>query len=212
MLKPWINKEGLVDYETMKNDPWIQEKLHEIEIINISQFDYNEKFAFWLNAYNLLTIKNVLTEFEKNPQWKGNLSILSKIRFFYLRKFKVAGEKINLYNLENKILRKRFKDPRIHFAINCASRSCPILPGKLFQAEFLNEYLEELTSTFINDESNVFLDEQNKILFLNRIFKYYKKDFKEGIRNFILKYLTRSIPLDNFKLEYFEYDWSVNTV
>jgi len=109
MLKPWINKEGLVDYETMKNDPWIQEKLHEIEIINISQFDYNEKFAFWLNAYNLLTIKNVLTEFEKNPQWKGNLSILSKIRFFYLRKFKVAGEKINYITLRTKYCGKDSK-------------------------------------------------------------------------------------------------------
>ena len=89
-----------------------------------------------------------------------------------------------------KILRKKFKDPRIHFAINCASKSCPVLPGKLFDEETLEETLEFLTRNFINDDQHVYFDSIDKttgILYLNPIFKWYKKDFPDGIVNFSQK-------------------------
>jgi hypothetical protein len=158
-------------------------------------------------------LKGVLIELDKNPNWQGNISWLSKIHFFYLRRFKIANRKINLYNLENKVLRKQFKDPRIHFAINCASASCPYLPGRLFQVEILETYLEELTSVFINDSNNVAVNPEKKEIMLNRIFKWYKDDFASdgGILAFIERYHKNiSESLENYRIEYFKYDWSLN--
>jgi len=155
LLKRWIDQDGKVDYDSLKESIELNNLFSEIETTDLTNYNNDKLFAFWLNAYNLLTIKGVLTELDKNPEWDGNLSFIAKIRFFYLRKFKVAKRKMNLYNLENKILRKEFKDYRIHFAINCASNSCPVLPRMLFKADTLNEYLDELTSSFINNESHV---------------------------------------------------------
>ena len=78
---------------------------------------------------------------EKKPDWRGVTTVWSKFLFFILKKHRIAGRKLSLYTLENKIIRK-FGDPRIHFALNCASGSCPNLPGSLFNAETLNDYLD----------------------------------------------------------------------
>ncbi|MFX0052077.1 MAG: DUF547 domain-containing protein, partial [Candidatus Hermodarchaeota archaeon] len=168
------------------------------------------------NAYNLLVLKGVYHEVKKNPSWNGNKSLWSRIKFFYLRKFNVAGKKLNLYNIENKILRREFKDPRIHFAINCASRSCPVLPRRLFETETLESHLEDLTRIFINDENHVKYNEETNILYVNQIFKWYSKDFLEhgGVKEFILRYLDRPIDHEKFsdaKIIYFDYDWSLNS-
>ncbi|MCE7735290.1 MAG: DUF547 domain-containing protein, partial [Candidatus Heimdallarchaeota archaeon] len=132
--------------------------------------------------------------------------------FFYLRKHKVAGMKLSLYTLENKILRKKFKDPRIHFAINCASISCPFLPGKLFLPENLSEFLEDLTEQFVNNQNSVILKEN--ILYVSRIFKWYKKDFKGhgGVIPFIQKYWKGEKFSNNTKLKYLHYDWEINSL
>lgn len=213
LLKRWINTEGKVDYKSLEEDQGFNSLLSEIENADLENYNRDERFAFWLNAYNLLTVKGVIYELNKNPGWGGNLSWIAKIRFFYLRRFKVAKRKINLYNLENKILRKKYPDFRIHFAINCASNSCPVLPGLLFKADILNDYLDELTSSFINNEEHVKFDEKSNILYLNRIFKWYKKDFQlaGGIKTVIRKYWKKQVnELDNTKIEYFDYDWVLN--
>lgn len=205
-------KEGRVDYQKLHTDPWLKDNIAQIEDVDIDNYSHNEKFAFWLNAYNLITLKGVCQELQKNPNWQGNTSLFSKIRFFYLRKHKVAGKKISLYSLENKILRNEYKDPRIHFAINCASISCPFLPGKLFQPENLFEFLEDLTEQFINNQNSVILKE--KILYVSRIFKWYKKDFKQhgGVISFIQKYWKGENFPEDIKLKYLEYDWHINSV
>ena len=213
-LKQWINNEGLVDYKAIKEESWLQIQIKNLRTADLSIYSTNEELAFWLNAYNLLTLKGVLIELKKNPNWKGNISYFSKIKFFYLRRFEVAGRKINLYNLENKILRKKFQDPRIHFAINCASKSCPTLPGSLFRSENLDEYLTELTYSFINDPNHVYYDSTTRTLHLNPIFEWYRKDFdiNGGTLAFISKYLetTKELP-KNPTLKFLKYDWRINS-
>ncbi|UCE14981.1 MAG: DUF547 domain-containing protein [Candidatus Heimdallarchaeota archaeon] len=218
VLKPFIDANGLVDYNGLKEDKWLHEQVLKLKTADLHGMSYSEEYAFWLNAYNILTLKGVFMELERNPNWSGNISFLQRVKFFYLRRFSIAGKKINLYNLENKILRKRFKDPRIHFAINCGSKSCPNLPDNLFTPETLVDYLTTLTSSFINDKDHVFLDVKSKTLFLNPIFKWYKKDFqiKGGVKEFILNYLEN--PEKSFiqifksaKIEYTKYDWELNS-
>jgi hypothetical protein len=215
-LKDYIDGDGLVNYDRLKNDQWLKDQVNRIESINLENMSHEEKFAFWLNAYNILVLKGVWIELGKNSSWKGNDSWWKRVKFFYFRKFNVAGRKINLYNIENKILRKEFKDPRIHFAINCASRSCPILPGRIFEAATLDSYLDDLTRSFVNDENHIKYNEERNILCLNRIFKWYSKDFlsQGGVIEFVLKYLNK--PFDHKKIEkakiiYFDYDWSLNS-
>lgn len=216
-LKPYINSNGLVDYNSLKEDQWLKEQVQQLKTANLQDMNNTEEFAFWLNAYNLLTLKGVCMELERDPKWRGNVSYLSKVRFFFLRRYIVAGKKINLRYLENKILRKRFKDPRIHFAINCASKSCPNLPNKLFEAESLNNYLDLLTVSFINDKDHVFLDTEKDVLYLNPIFKWYAKDFKiqGGVKRFILFHLQDAgkrikESYKRARIEYLKYDWSSN--
>ncbi|MFX1421534.1 MAG: DUF547 domain-containing protein [Promethearchaeota archaeon] len=214
-LQPYIDRNGLVDYNRLKDDEWLRDQINYIKLVNIENMSHDEEFAFWLNAYNILTLKGVCMELDLDPHWKGNVSYWSKVRFFFLRRFNVAGRKMNLWFLENKILRGRFKDPRIHFAINCASKSCPNLPERVFAPKDLDRYLNMLSINFINDKDHVFLNEEEKILYLNPIFKWYKKDFKAhgGVKKFISKYWQQSEEsiFETFQIKYLEYDWSINS-
>jgi hypothetical protein len=216
VLKDYLNSDGLVDYESLHKDPWLHSQIQRIEQTDLSNLSYKGKFTFWLNAYNLVVLKSVCQEIGKNPNWIGNTSFLKRFRFFYLRKHLVAGRKISLYNLENKILRKEFEDPRIHFAIHCASKSCPVLPGRLFEESNVEKHLDELTHFFINDEANVRFDTQNRVLWVNEIFKMYLKDFDAsgGVKSFIYKHLQNPPDqniYDEAALRYMKYDWTLNS-
>ncbi len=201
-----------LDYLKLRDNTEFAKSLKNFENTDLLSLNNNEQKAFWLNAYNLLTIKSILKVLDKNPEWQGNLSLLAKFKFFIIRRHKIAGKNISLYHLENKIIRRKFKDPRIHFALNCGSMSCPVLPGKLFEAETLEEYLEELTTSFINNQRNVIVNENE--ISLNRIFKWYKGDFKNagGIVNFIKKYWKGESISQMVKISYMDYNWHLNIV
>jgi hypothetical protein len=203
---------GLVDYARLKEEPSLSENLDIIAHTDISTLDTDETLAFWLNAYNLLTIKSVCLEFEANPNWKGNISWYSKLKFFIIRKHLVAGRKYSLYHIENRIIRKQFQEPRIHFALNCGSLSCPFLPSNLFTSQNLDQRLNDLTIDFINDQKGVQVSGQQ--LILSRIFKWYRKDFKAegGIVQFISRYWKgkTAIP-NNPKIKFAKYQWKINS-
>ncbi|NHK30698.1 MAG: DUF547 domain-containing protein [Asgard group archaeon] len=212
LLKNYINTQGFVDYNLIKNNEWFWEQITCIEKINLENLTKEEQFAFWLNTYNILIIRGVLYELEKNSDWKGNISLISKLRFFILRKYAVGGKKISLNFIEHKILRKRFRDPRIHFVINCGSISCPFLPNKLIKSENLDKTLKGLTSFFINS-GNIVIDSDNKLLVISKIFKWYKKNFNEfgGVRKFINNYLKIKIQnIEDYSIRYEKYDWRLN--
>lgn len=212
VISKWINHKGKVDYSLLKKDQWFWEQIFALENADLRKYTRNEKLAFWLNTYNLLTIKGVLIELDKNPKWKGNVTVLAKLRFFILRKFLVAGKKLSLNYIEKNIIRRRFKDPRVHFALNCGSASCPFLPNKLFQAESLDKYLDNLTKFFINS-GNVRIDEETRTVYLSRIFKWYKRDFAAvgGLEQFINKYWKKNvIDFTKYLIKFEDYDWSLN--
>lgn len=208
LLKNYVNSLGLVDYDIIRKDDWFWKQITCIEKINIKNLTRDEQLAFWLNTYNILTIKGVLQELDRNYKWKGNISLLTKFRFFILRKHLVARKNISLNLIEHKILRKKFSDPRIHFAINCGSISCPYLPNKLIESNSLDKTLDGLTSFFINS-GNVVRNNQNKILVISKIFKWYKENFKGfgGVRKFINNYLKVKIQyIENYSIKYEKYE------
>ena len=213
-LGRYLNEKGRVDYPKLQADTWLFDHLKQIQTANPWEMEHDDAFAFWINAYNLLTIKAVLDRLKKNSEWKGVLGLLTRFRFFMLDKHLVAGKRFSLSHIEHKILRIQFRDPRLHFAINCASASCPMLYDRLFSGDTLDSWLDMASKNFVNNSTQVHYDLAQKILWVNPIFKWYKKDFAPvgGIRTFIEKYLVNvSVIPQTVKIQYFSYDWSLNT-
>ena len=117
-------------------------------------------------------------------------------------------------DIEHDILRPRFKDPRVHFAINCASKGCPPLRSEPYRENILDQQLDEMTSAFLNNPEMNRLD--GNVLYVSRIFKWFPEDFNKDIVGFFLKYATGSLKGELMKkrgrinIKYLDYDWSLN--
>ncbi len=207
ILKPFI-RGGRVDYDALAARLSFAGLCDEIAGKDLAAASTEEQLAFYLNAYNLLTLTQVLSCLEEDPEWPGPVSLLQKARFFFWRRHTVAGERMSLYRLENSVIRHRYQEPRIHFALNCASASCPHLPGQLFVAATLDADLELFTHQFINSEA-VQVDDKTNTVRVSPIFKWYRRDFGPSVTDFIGRY--RPLP-DQVKLRYLPYDWRLNAM
>ncbi|MEM8955410.1 MAG: DUF547 domain-containing protein [Verrucomicrobiota bacterium] len=167
----------------------------------------DEILAFYLNAYNANILAEILADYPtKGP---GNGSALGRAKFFRWNKITVAGKKLSFSDLENKIIRKRFNEPRIHFALNCASTSCPPLHSLPFQADTLNQTLTLLTKKYLNHNPHG-LQLSNNTLCLSEIFDWYRDDFDNGnLVAYLNQYRTEKIPADT-PVKFMPYDWSLN--
>jgi hypothetical protein len=171
----------------------------------------NEKLAYWINTYNAFTIKLIMDNYPIN-------SITELHPFFYIPGFntvwhdaffKIDGEDFDLDRIEHEILRKQFKEVRIHFAINCASKSCPNLRNEVYTASNLDHQLNDQTIRFINDKTKNILG-SNKVV-LSRLFSWFSEDFETagGVLPFVRKYAKIKIS-DKAEITFLPYDWSLN--
>jgi len=129
--------------------------------------------------------------------------------FFTSKRIKVAGEQTSFNALEKETIRSKFSDPRVHFALNCASQSCPPLSQSAFRGSSLDGQLDRLARSFVNTPKGVNYQEGAKSAELSKIFDWYKGDFKEGALPFINQRRAKPLPAD-VKITYQEYDWSLN--
>lgn len=183
----------------------IQQIVDAIAQEKISGLNKKEQLAFYLNAYNAWILHEAL---EKYPT-KSVKDLL--FTFFTGQRIKVAGEKMSFNHLEKEVIRPKFNEPRIHFALNCASRSCPPLNPEPFRADQLESQLEKLAVAFVNAPNGVTYNEGQKTAAISTIFDWYRDDFKAagGPVAFINK--RRNPPLPNdAKITYQDYDWSLN--
>ena len=172
---------------------------------NVSALPQKEQLAFYLNAYNAWIIHEVL---EKYPTKTVKDTLFT---FFTGKRIKVAGQEMSFNRLEKEIIIPRFKEPRIHAALNCASQSCPPLLGEPFRADKLDAQLERVTKGFVNSDRGVRVAGDKSSAQLSKIFDWYKDDFAAsgGAVGFINK--RRSTPLpDGIKISYQDYDWALN--
>jgi hypothetical protein len=160
--------------------------------------------AYYLSAYNLLVWKNVL---DRNPR-RVDEKLYS---FFRDPDFQVDGKEVDLDDLEKKVIRKKFRDGRVHFALNCASGGCPRLPREAFAPGKVGAQLDREARRFCNEPRNVSYDPGSKTVKLSMIFKWYKDDFGGDVIAFINKYRDAkdAIPADA-KIDHVEYDWRLN--
>ena len=162
-----------------------------------------DQLAFHLNAYNAWILHEAI---EKYPTKSVKDTLFT---FFTSNRIVVAGEKMSFNRLEKEIIRPRFNEPRIHFALNCASRSCPPLLDEPYAAAKLDPQLEQQTKSYINSPRGLILTKDGARL--SKIFDWYKDDFQPagGVIPFINKRLASPLP-GSAKITYQDYDWSLN--
>lgn len=168
------------------------------------------KLVYWINAYNALAIKGII-------DGKSPASLFGRYRYFRSTTYKVGGRQINLYDLEREILIP-LGEPRIHFAIVCASASCPKLLSHAYTPNKLAQQLDSNTRDFINDPSRNRFDRKRKIAYLSKIFDWFEDDFEKHsgtVQRYLAHYvddpeLAKQLESDSYKIEYLKYDWSLN--
>ena len=198
-------KNGLVDYKSLHSNIVELESLYKtIGSTNLVDKTDDEKIAFYINAYNLIVIRQVAKYYPLK-------SVLNRSGFFNAEKHLVAGEKLTLDQIEKIKTIKVYKDPRVHFAFSCAALGCPQLASFAFKPSNLNSSLESRTKRAINDPTFTKIDSIKKRVQLSRIFEWYSKDFTTDgdIISYLNKYRTEKIPA-NYKVSYYEYDWALN--
>jgi hypothetical protein len=206
-------KNGVVDYQGFKNDEGkLDEYLRVLEDTNVSELPRNEKFAFYVNAYNAWTIKLILSAY---PGIKSIKDLGNILRSPWEKEIvRLHGRILTLDDIENEILRAQFKDPRVHFALNCASKSCPPLLSEPYRGSTLNRQLDDAAQAFINDPRSNYL--KGDKLYVSRIFKWFSEDFNKDVVGFFLKYAEGDFKKeleakkDELKIVYLSYDWSLN--
>ena len=168
--------------------------------------DKYSRLAFYLNAYNALAMYGVVQA--GVPESLGGLT---KLAFFYLRKFTIGGKPISLSKFENDVIRPP-GDERIHFALNCMVVSCPRLPRVAFSAAALDGRLDTAARSFIGDTRNVWIEHAKREVWLSAIFDFYTADFlarAPRLIAYVNRYRAAQIPAD-FNVRFLEYHWTVN--
>tara|TARA_B110000444_G_scaffold261478_2_gene314028 strand:- start:8119 stop:8814 length:696 start_codon:yes stop_codon:yes gene_type:complete len=201
-LKKYVGKDGLVDYENWnKNTEGLDAYISVLKKNHPKDYwSKNEKMSYWINAYNSLTIKIILENYPVSSIRKIKNVWGEKILFFEHRSY-------SLDEIEHDILRK-MKEPRIHFAINCASISCPKLSKDAYLSYKLEKQLEDATVSFIVNKNEINTNE----IKISKLFFWFKKDFgsNENLLNFINNYSP--IEIKNPKIKYLAYNWDLNII
>ena len=212
-----------VDYEAWKaNEEDMRALDRHIELIaRVSPANHPEQFksrssrrSYWINSYNALVLHAVLEYWPLDSVRDVRISFSSRVvpgkGFFYDRKITVGGVESSLYQMEKEVLASQ-KDPRLHFALNCGSESCPVLRPW----EWNDEDLDQAARDFVNNPENVAVEDDR--LMVSTIFKWYKKDFPSDLNTYLQQFADPDLLADlrnareqGYPVKYREYDWSLN--
>lgn len=217
VLKKYVNDKGLVDYNGIARDTTFKEYIDSLATAKVDTMSLDAQLAFWINAYNAITIDKVI-------KWRPQKSVRETLipglwtstKFYSSREHTVAGKRVSPDDIENNILRQQFKDPRIHFAIICASSGCPLLPRIAYTEENVQARLEEETRAYLNSSRGTIVNEAENTLYISKIFEWFAGDFvskASSVPEFIKPYLssrTLAFLEKDPKISYLDYDWALN--
>lgn len=209
LTRKHISSGGKVNYAGFLSDKKeLEQYLNELKEMysNLANWNRKKQLAFWINTYNAVTIKLIvdnypvssITDLEGGKPWDTEL-------------IELGGVQYTLNVIENKIIRPKFNEPRIHFAVNCAAKSCPKIMNKAWTEHNLDRSLTAQTKAFLaNKEQNTI--KENEVI-LSKIFEWYKSDFgtsNENIIQFINQYSSEKVN-SKASVSFNEYDWTLNT-
>jgi len=197
-------KNGKVAYAQLHKNPADLDALIQLaETITVNETDADNYQAFWINAYNLATIKGIVDNYPIQ-------SPLDKNGFFDKIAYNLGGKHITLNDIENKLLRAKFNDARVHFVLVCGAVGCPPLINKAYKPETLDAQLTTQTQKAINGNF-IKVNAKKKRVEVSQIMEWYKDDFVQNGSeiDFLNQYRTEKIP-SKYKLSYFQYNWALN--
>ncbi len=208
-------KNGKVNYNELRNDDRLEKYLDQLSQTNPASIkNEKDRLAFWINAYNAFTLKVIcdnypvksITDLNSGKVWDENL-------------VEINGSEMSLNHIEHGIIRKQFNDPRIHFALVCAAVSCPPLRSEAFEGYKLDAQLNDQGKTFLRDKSKNYFEVDKQVAHLTKILEWYGIDFGATSSEILLR-IKAFLPLeigsaieknpDQWKIEYNDYDWSLN--
>lgn len=218
ILDRWVN-DGRVAYAAIQRDgrPALDEYLHHLSSTCAADYENwsrTERIAFWINAYNAFAVELILDHYPIASIRKIGWLPGAAFRKDFIPMPELKGGNISLNEIEHGTLRAEFREPRIHFALVCASRSCPPLRREAYRAADLDDQLDDQARTFLRDTSKNRFDAATNTLYLSRIFDWFRADF-EAVADSLPAYVARYMdePRANqpeVTVEFLEYDWSLN--
>jgi hypothetical protein len=233
----FVDATGHVDYEGLRADPTDLHAYYALlrEVSPDSQParfpDANAELAYWINAYNAAVLEAVLLHYPiasvKDVRPPRVWFFVPRLAgFFYFQQIELGGDKMSLRTLEHRIIRKRYDVPQIHFAINCASESCPRLPQHAFSAGALEVELERESIRFFSEPRNLSVDRAAKQIRMSPIMDWYHDDYTEWmelehpdapatLRGFAALYAPEVIAAElrsdaEYEVVFSDYDWTLN--
>lgn len=210
--------DGRVDYAGLKADrAGLDKYLSEVAVVSLREFqswNTNQQLAFLINLYNAETLQLIIDHYPVDSI-KDIGGFLTKP--WDLECVNLFGKTVTLNAIEHGMIRKNYKEPRIHFALVCAARGCPPLRSEAYVAERLDEQLDDQTQTFLSTPTKNRIDPDSNTLYLSPIFKWYGDDFQKyarGVQYFVSHYYPkaneRALRDGAYEIRYTDYDWSLN--
>jgi Protein of unknown function, DUF547 len=219
VLQEFVNEQGEVDFSALS------QKRADLDayVSFVAQSDLqrmtegarqDERLAHMINAYNALSMFNVLESGipDTHAGWR-------KVKFFALRDLTIGGAQMSLYKFENDVIRPYTRlraDPRVHFALNCSAVSCPVLPREPFTAVNLDSELERETRAFFAKPDNFRIDSAHRTVWLSEILKFYPEDFVPSPAKSLAAYalsfaptLTSTDDIADYAVRFTPYNWTV---
>lgn len=182
-----------------------------------SRWTREERLAFWINAYNVFTLDAIVARYPIKGRFfstQPRNSIRQIDGIWTKLTWKAAGRDITLDGIEHGIIRKDFREPLIHFAVNCASISCPPLRDEPYVASRLRAQLEDSARRYLASREGARVD--GRTLRVSSIFKWYGEDFAQGVRRHLQEYgppdVLKLAADNDAGLAYLPYDWRLNDV
>lgn len=237
LLKEYVTPTGEVDYSRWQASTASVSAL-DTYLAAVSRFspdnaperfpERNDALAYWIYGYNAYVIRTVLNHWPlaSVTDVKAPLEAVKGLGFFYQLRFSFGGEFLSLFTVENQRIRARYRDARIHFVLNCASASCPVIRPELPTGDELEQLMTEAAEGFANDPDNVSVDHASKTVYLSSIFKWFRKDFindlrangrpsERGLIDYVATLATGSLlddlgRVDGYDIEFRDYNWDLN--
>ncbi len=205
--------DGVVQYPQYASDLRFTQYLEQLNRLDPTTLpSKKDRLAFWINAYNAFAVKGILDGYSP-------MTWTDKYTYFVSRNYMVGGSEVNLYAVERDILIP-LHEPRIHFAIVCASQSCPKLQSFAYTPGNLDEQLTTSAKQFINDPSRNRFDSERKIAYLSMIFDWFEEDFTSqsgSLLKYVAQFVTDEALAEDLRqtpytIKFLEYDWGLNGV
>lgn len=224
LLRANVTEDGWVDYEAIRST-WsadLKAIIQELGSVDVDQLaTVNERKAFWINAYNAITIQKLIDS--ELPEEVPHAFFFGR-NIFKERTYRVTGKIRSLDDIEHGILRKQFKDNRIHAALVCGASSCPRLRPEAYTGTELDGQLDEEARRWVqvdrdkNGERKNYLDRKRGIYYVSKIFDWFEEDFgdsTEGVLKFLRRYASEQdrkyVERNRVKVRYLTYDWTINS-